>query len=90
VIGVLKHQGRLERPLQAAPTGLEQAGDQAQQGALAAAVAAHQHPQARPWDREAAVIESRVAAGPGEAQLVDHQAGAGAGRTGEAGFIHRS
>jgi hypothetical protein len=58
--------------------GLEQARDQAQQGALAAAVAAHQHPEASMWQAEIAVIESPTATGPGEAESL-HLQGDGSG-----------
>ena len=54
-----------------AALGLKQSCDQAEQGALATAVAAHEHPQARVGDLEAALVQRQSAVRPAVADRLD-------------------
>ena len=73
MIWVLKHQGRTQGALHLATLWLDQATDHPKECALAAAVAAHQHPKSWGSDLEVATIERLGSARPAEADPIQAQ-----------------
>ena len=74
-VWVLKHQGRFGGAGDAAALGFEQSGNQAKQGAFAAAVAAHQHPEAWARNDQVAAVEGLLAVRPAVADGLNAQFG---------------
>ena len=71
MVWVLKHQGRFGAAGDASALGLKKSGNQAEQGALAASIAAHQHPKAWARDDQVAAIEGLLAVRPAVADVLN-------------------
>ena len=71
MIRVLKDKSRSVRCGDASRLWLQQACNQAKQGALATAVASHQHPQSRPWNGEVTPTQGGCSTGPAVTQVVN-------------------
>ena len=69
MVWVLEHHGHPVGRADRAALSLGQAGNKPKQRAFAAAIAANEHPQPRPWNLKAAIPQGPVAIGPAVTEL---------------------